>query len=168
MNKNKVLIALISFLIVTSIFTGCNNNESKLLQSNQFIKSNEDEVNFIQVQGANDNGIGITVAKIEDKDKIKKVVELLSDLKIKKLSLKEQNDILDDGKKLSKAGNYAITLESNSKIVGEVIVLYDEEKILFYDIDTITGDNNKSVSYIGSGKENDKVKTIMNVLLEKD
>ncbi len=168
MNKNKVLIALISFLIVTSIFTGCNNNESKLLQSNQFIKSNEDEVNFIQVQGTNDNGIGITVAKIEDKDKIKKVVELLSDFKIKKLSLKEQNDILDDGKKLSKAGNYAITLESNSKIVGEVIVLYDEEKILFYDIDTITGDNNKSVSYIGSGKENDKVKTIMNVLLEKD
>ncbi|AYO30311.1 hypothetical protein D2962_06475 [Biomaibacter acetigenes] len=157
-----VIRKLLIILLMVLFLTGCSQNSSNLIY-------NKEKIDMIDIQGVNESNSAVDYPSIQDLSTIKKILSLIDNIKVRKLSPSEENKILDNGKKMQQKGNYFISFLDNTKetspaksLCGLLIIL-KEGKLIFSDIKTMTG-KQRTVSYIPVDDVSDTVDELLKII----
>lgn len=140
-----VIRRFVVIVLMVLFLTGCNQNSSNLVYDS-------DKIDMIKIQRVNESNSAVNYLSVKDSSKIKRIITLIDNIEVRKLSPSEEAKILDNGKKLQQDGNYFISLintkESNpaKSLYGSLIILKEGE-LIFIDLKTMA-DKQRTVSYI--------------------
>ncbi|NLU11482.1 MAG: hypothetical protein GXW90_11270 [Tepidanaerobacter acetatoxydans] len=150
-----VIVLMVLFL------TGCSQNSSNFIYE-------PDKIDMIKIQEVNESNSAVDYPPIEDLSTIKKIITLIDNIEVKKLSPSEEAKILNNGKKLQQGGNYFILLintkenDLTKSLYGALIVL-KEGKLIFTDPKTMSG-KQRTVSYIAANDASDIVGELLKII----
>jgi len=128
---------LMIVLLIALLLTGCNKNSSSLIY-------NPEKIDTVDIQGVDNSKAAVGFPSIKDPSKINKVISLIRDIKVRKLSPQEEMNILDNGKKMLEKGNYIVQLTNSNerdykKSLSGMFIVLKEGKLIFIDPKTMTG-----------------------------
>lgn len=156
-----VIRKLLIILLMVLLLTGCSQNSSNLIY-------NKEKIDMIDIQGVNESNSAVDYLPIEDLSTIKKILSLIDNIEVRKLSSSEENKILDNGKKMQQKGNYFILLNntketSPAKSLCGLLIILKEGKLIFPDIKTMPG-KQRTVSYIPVEDVSDTVDELLKII----
>jgi len=137
---------LILMIIIMVLSTGCGQSASELIR-------NVDDIDAIEIRGVSeeDPSSELELRPITQKAKVNEIVELVSAIKVRKLSLNEKNEMLKNNEILRQPGNYTIIFKSDKekdeKSASGILVILDDGTLIITDPKTING-SKTGVSYI--------------------
>lgn len=156
--KTRIFTFVIYVLLVFIVlFAGCEN---KTIHAKDIIYGDERTVNLIKIENLNFS------KDITDKSVISKFIYMLREVEIRKLSKEEELEILDNGERLKQGKHYMITLFKDKEVVGLVLLLSEEEMILF-DPKTVNS-NKRTVSYSNVDRNSSAIKNIKALIESKE
>ncbi|GLI18812.1 hypothetical protein TSYNTROPHJE_06250 [Tepidanaerobacter syntrophicus] len=150
-----VIVLMVLFL------NGCSQNSSNFIYE-------PEKIDMIKIQGVNESNSAVDYPPIEDLSTIKKIITLIDNIEVKKLSPSEEAEILNNGKKLQQGGNYFILLintkenDPTKSLCGALIVL-KEGRLIFTDPKTMSG-KQRTVSYIAVNDVSDIVGELLKII----
>lgn len=137
--KLKLTLLIIFLMLVFSVIYGCSNEVQKTLSSSTLIYDKE-KIDAIRFQDTR------TSREINDANKAKKLVSLLQNIEVVKLSLEEQKQLFQNDKVLSNENSYLISLitlseeqEEDLKWLKGLIAVLKDDRLIFYDTRTMKG-----------------------------
>jgi PBP1b-binding outer membrane lipoprotein LpoB len=149
-------------ILLTALFlTGCSQNSSAFIY-------NPEKIDTVEIQGVDDSGAAIDFPPVKDPSKVDKVVGLIRNIKVRKLSPEEEMNILDYGKKMLEKGNYFVRLTNSNerdyrKSLSGMLIVLKEGKLIFFDIKTMTG-KQRTVSYLPTEDQTETVKELLKII----
>ncbi len=143
---NYIICILLGLIV---LFVGCKNNT---IYAKDIVYADKSEINIIKIENLNSS------RDITDRSEITGFIDSLYQIELRKLSKEEELEILDNGERLKQGNHNMITLFKDDQVVGLVLLLSEEEIILF-DTKTVNT-NSRTDSYCNIEKNSNSFKNI--------
>ena len=160
-------ILLVLLLLLATLMFGCGSG-SKVSSSTDLVYDPE-KIDHVSIQTTS-NSITETM-EITNKEKVRDIVSLVSNIEVSELSAKEEKELFKDGEGWEKSVELIISLNSNEDkdnslqaIKGLVTILTDGN-LMFSDPKTFEG-TQRTISYITSEKQTLIINEMLSVIKE--
>lgn len=137
----------IGILIIAFLLTGCGQSASDIIV-------NPEDIDIIEIQTVSEEDPHKVIAlrPISEKAKVNEIIELVRDIKVRKLLPKEEGKILKNGVSATPLKSYTITFQNSlekdaKKAILGAMTLFEDGTLIFDDPKTINS-GKPSISYI--------------------
>ncbi|SDH25047.1 hypothetical protein [Desulfosporosinus hippei] len=144
MNNKKIFTLVMILLLLITLVTGCSQEKSSV---NQIAPLDKNKISVMSISRGNS-----VTKEFADKKQIETLLDHLNGIKFSKMSIKQEEEVLDKGKTLNMDTTYVIQLMENKQGIAkaEIAVISEKELIL---ADSETMRSTRTVSYMNQSDD---------------
>jgi hypothetical protein len=149
--KKFLVLSIILLLIIQ--LTGCGQEKSS---AKEIAPIDRDKITVMTITYGNKD-----TKEFTDIDQINALIDYLDNIKFSKMSIKQEEEVFDNGKIFNLDSTFSIQVRENKHATSEAnIILISEEKLVLPDTETTR--NSRTISYINQD-DNSSLKAVKEI-----